>query len=100
MKRSFVQIDGVLYEKGTEPRDPVAPLIMPDIPEYTSMIDGTRITSRSRHREHLREHGMYEVGNDSSVKNPQYKGQRPPPGLKEKVIRAVNTVEDRQRRRR
>lgn len=70
MRKSYVQIDGQLYEKGSdEHMDALAPLIMPDIAEYTSMITGERITSRSRHREHLREHGMVELGNDSSVMN-------------------------------
>ena len=72
MRKSYVQIDGVLYEKGTEPRSS-APMIMPDIPEYTSMIDGTRIRSRSQHREHLRMHGCVEIGNEIP-KNPQYQG--------------------------
>ena len=63
MKRSYVQIDGVLYEKGTEPRSEGV-MIMPDIKEYTSMIDGSRIKSRSHHREHLNMHGCQELGNE------------------------------------
>ena len=35
-----------------------------EIQPYKSMIDGTMITSRSQHREHLRKHGCVEVGND------------------------------------
>jgi len=73
MKRTYIQIDGVLYEKGSEPREPAAPMVMPDIPEYTSMIDGTRITSRSHHREHLRAHGCIEIGNEMP-KHYDYKG--------------------------
>jgi len=65
MKRSYIQIDGILYEKGTEPEQPLAPLLMPDIGEYTSQIDGSRITSRSQHREHLKRHGCVEVGNEA-----------------------------------
>ena len=63
MKRSFVQIEGVLYEKGTEPRVE-GPMVMGDIDPYRSMITGEQITSRSRHREHLRDHGCFEVGNE------------------------------------
>jgi hypothetical protein len=70
---------------------------MPDIQPYKSMIDGREITSRSRHREHLRQHGCVEVGNDSSLTRPP-KPIQSPPGLKEKIIRAVNQVEDRKRR--
>ena len=62
-KRSFVQIDGVLYEKGTEPRT-AAPMVMPDIKPYKSMITGEEIKSRSQHREHLQQHGCVEIGNE------------------------------------
>ena len=64
MKRTYVQIEGKLYEKGTEPRKEAGPLIMPDIQPYQSMITGEVITSRSRHREHLRGHGAFELGNE------------------------------------
>ena len=73
------------------------PLIMPDIKPYKSMIDGTEITSRSRHREHLREHNCIEVGNDSSLSRPP-QPLTSPPGLKEKIIRAVEIEEAKLRR--
>ena len=73
MRRSYVQVEGVLYEKGSEPDTRVAPDVMPDIAPYRSMITGELITSRSRHREHLRDHGYVEVGNDSSL-SAKYKG--------------------------
>ena len=60
-----MQIDGVLYEKGTEPRSD-APMIMGDIQPYVSQIDGSLIASRSQHREHLRAHGCVEVGNETA----------------------------------
>lgn len=66
MTRRFVQIDGVLYERGSEPA-PSGHMVIGDIAPYQSMIDGSLITSRSRHREHLRAHGYQEVGNDSSL---------------------------------
>ena len=61
---------------------------MEDIHPYQSQIDGSIITSRSKHRQHLREHGCVEVGNDSSVMKPQRKPLESPPGLKEHLIRA------------
>ena len=64
--RSFVQIDGKLYEKGVDPM-PDRVQIMPEIEPYRSMVTGEIITSRAKHREHLRKHGMVEVGNDSSI---------------------------------
>ena len=44
--------------------------IMPDIQPYKSMADGSIITSRSKHREHLHRHNMIEVGNDPSLGKP------------------------------
>jgi len=38
------------------------PYIASDIQPYRSVIDGSMITSRSRHRNHLRQHGCIEVG--------------------------------------
>ena len=100
MRHRYVQMaDGSLVEVGSDwTSEPAHDYhIMPDIKPYRSMIDGREINSRSRHREHLRDHGCIEVGNDSSLSKP-----RPPltspPGLKEKIIRAVNQVEERERR--
>ena len=63
--------------------------IMKDIAPYKSMITGETITSRSRHREHLKAHGCIEVGNevDHMVKN-RVKPE-PPPGLREQLLRAA-----------
>ena len=66
MRRRFVQIEGQLVEVGVASGKPrLAPDIMPDIQPYQSMVDGSIITSRSRHREHLRQHRCVEVGNDA-----------------------------------
>ena len=37
---------------------------MPDIQPYKSMATGEMITSRSQHREHLKEHRLNEIGNE------------------------------------
>ena len=63
MRRTYVQIDGVLYEKGTEPL-PAAPYVVPDIAPYKSMLTGEIIKGRAQHRAHLRQHGCVEVGNE------------------------------------
>jgi len=42
----------------------VAPYIQGDIASYRSVITREPITSRSQHREHLRAHGAFEVGNE------------------------------------
>lgn len=68
--------------------------VMPDIQPYRSMIDGSVINSRSVHRDHLRQHGCFEIGNDSSL----HREPRPiksPPGLKEKLIRNLHLLKEK-----
>lgn len=40
------------------------PMVIRDIEPYRSMADGSMITSRSQHRDHLRAHDMVELGNE------------------------------------
>lgn len=103
-RRRWVYKDGVAHEVSLdytpEPRSDIH--ILDDITPYRSMVNGEWITSRSRHREHLREHGLSsnnEVGNDPNVLNARPSPLRSPPGLKEELIRAANAIEERQRRR-
>ena len=42
-----------------------APMIMGDIKPYISTIDGSVISSRNKHNQHLRQHGCVEVGTES-----------------------------------
>ena len=63
-RRSWVYINGEAIEKGEYDAEPAAHYVMNDIQPYQSMIDGSMITSRSRHREHLQAHGCIEVGNE------------------------------------
>ena len=67
MRRRYIQVGLELFEEGTEPTV-AGPMIVDDIKPYRSMITGEMITSRSQHREHLKQHGCAEVGNDSSLK--------------------------------
>lgn len=48
-------------------------LVMPDIKPYQSMVTGEMISSRSKHREHLREHGCIEIGNETKPLFDYYK---------------------------
>lgn len=82
---------GELVEVGNdyipEPRADIH--IMGDIKPYQSMIDGSWITSRSKHREHLRMHDCVEIGNDSSLhRKPQ--PLQSPSGLKQTLIEVAN----------
>ena len=72
--RKFVQIKGVLYERGHEPI-PAGPMVIDDIEPYKSMADGSVITSRSKHREHLKAHGCVEIGDQVhhlQIKRPDF----------------------------
>lgn len=55
--------DWVPYEQYRRPLQAMHNVI-PDIQPYRSTIDGSVISSRSTHRQHLREHGCVEVGNE------------------------------------
>lgn len=90
MRKRYVYRNGEMVEVGA---DYVPELrttsfqVMPDIKPYQSMIDGREITSRSRHREHLRAHGCIEVGNETKhLMNPEKDGRpKPLPGLKQEL---------------
>ena len=45
-----------------------APMVQSDISGYISQVDGSWIDSRSKHRNHLKQHRMIEIGNDVSMK--------------------------------
>jgi hypothetical protein len=65
MKKTYIYVNGELVEKGSKEHcESLGPMVMPDIQPYKSMIDGSMITSRSIHREHLRQHNCFEVGNE------------------------------------
>lgn len=77
MKKSYVDVNGVWVEK-VKPQTIEAPQVMDDIKPYRSMVDGTMITSRSTHREHLKDHNCIEIGNEkmSTVLKPQTNDNR------------------------
>lgn len=45
------------------------PMFIPDVQEHQNMVTGEIVTSRSRHREILRERGLVEVGNEDLEKH-------------------------------
>lgn len=67
----------------------VAPMVAADIQPYRSMCDGSMITSRSQHREHMRRHGVIEVGNEKLPERKSTIGDAP--GLKQTLIDVVNS---------
>lgn len=59
-RTSYVQVNGVLYEKGTEPRREglSGPTIIPDAPDFISPIDGTVVRGRAGIRDHCARHNV------------------------------------------
>lgn len=74
---SWVYRDGKLVPKqkartsdvrraGRKRSDLASPSVMSDIGEHRNMVTGEMVSSRSRHREILREHGLVEYGNEQA----------------------------------
>jgi len=78
------ELDLRVYERTGKERNAD---IIPDISPYRSMIDGSIITSRSKHRTHLRDHGCIEVGNE--IKAATTKPERKKVNWKENLIREI-----------
>lgn len=96
MRRRFIQHpqthELVPAEQYVAPSRATSWQVLPDIEPYRSMVTGETITSRSRHREHLRSHGMVEVGNEVKHLTRNVKPPGAPPGTQEAVIRAYKQV--------
>lgn len=61
MRKCWVQVNGVLYEKGTEPglfSPGEGPMIAPDQPDFVSPIDGKLYSGRTGMREHCKVHDV------------------------------------------
>lgn len=90
-RRRYIQDreTGVLIEVDLHYSAPAtgSSMIMPDIQPYRSMVNGEMITSRSHHKNLLKQHGLIEIGNETRYL--KSKSPAPPPGLKEHVMRAV-----------
>lgn len=90
-RKRWVYVHGEAYDAdGFVPQPEMsAPLIMPDIAPYKSMITGEMINSRSKHREHLKQHDCMEVGNETAYMVKNRIRPSAPPGLKEDMLRAA-----------
>lgn len=55
------------YDEYCGPSSSKSAYIAPDIKPYRSQITGEMITSRSHHREHLKQHNCFEIGNETKA---------------------------------
>ena len=69
MRKRWIYKDGEAFEVGEYQAEPQH-YILPDIQPYQSMADGSMITGRRQHREHLRQHNCIEIGNETMETKP------------------------------
>lgn len=72
----FVDDDGNPLVDRNAPYVPVTPMIIGDIPEYRSPIDGTLIGSRSQRRYDLERHGCREWEKSDSPTQGKFRNAR------------------------
>ena len=75
-------------------RDKGSHMVIEDIQPYQSTIDGSTISSRSKHRAHLRQHGCEEIGTESIERASTYFKKPGHPGTKD-VVEDVRRAMDR-----
>lgn len=83
-RRCWVYVNGVAYEKGTEPVPELGsafPRIMPDLPDFVSPIDGKAYSGRTGLREHCARHNVVPTADCAGL--PTYQ----PPVDNRKAIR-------------
>lgn len=70
------------------------PYIMPDKLAYVSPIDGSSVTSRSHHREHMKRHNVLEAG-DVKMGHMSNKDRAPMPRAGYDIKRAIEQLRSR-----
>lgn len=65
-----------------------APMVIADIQPYRSMATGEYVQGRRQHRDHLKRHGLIEVGNEKLENKPRPQT----PDLKSDIAQAVHQV--------
>ena len=83
-KRSFIQIDGVLYDKSQplpegvgRPQSKTAS-IMGDLPDFVSPIDGSVVNGRKGMREHCKQHNVVPTADLAGLPPKQMNGEYKP----------------------
>ena len=90
MRKRWIYINGEAI-----PADDYTPearvYVRGDLPPYQSMVTGDMIEGRAKHSEHLRMHGVVEVGDAYDKNPPKPKPVAPDPRLREAIARQVYT---------
>ena len=70
MKQRWIQTkDGLVRVDSNRPKEVDAPYVFGDIEEHRNMATGEMVSTRSRHRQILREHNLEEFGNEDLAKH-------------------------------
>jgi hypothetical protein len=83
-RRSFVQINGRLYERGVDifPDDYKgghgAHAVMGDLPDFVSIIDGSVVSGRAGMREHCKKHDVVPTADLKGLPVKQFNQNAPP----------------------
>ncbi len=87
--RPVSQYDDLPFHCGLKmSRAITAPHVIPDIQPYRSMATGQYIEGRRQHRDHLKQHGLIEVGNETPKPRPPVELG----GIKQDLAEAVHKV--------
>lgn len=87
--RSLSEYDNLPLHCGVRmTRAVCAPSVIADIQPYRSMATGEYVEGRRQHRDHLKRHGLIEVGNEKL----ENKARPQAPDLKSDIARAVHQV--------
>lgn len=75
------------YEKYGEVRMGEAPMVIGPMEPYRSPVDGTMITDRKYHREHIRKHKLIEIGNEKLTRSARK--EHNPTDIKQDIVSAL-----------
>jgi hypothetical protein len=70
MRKTYIYVDGELVEKSRRYREQVAPKSCLIFSLISQWLTARMITSRSHHREHLKQHNCIEIGNEKMESKP------------------------------
>lgn len=69
-----------------------APQVMPDNTCYRSMQTGEMITSRTQHKNHLKQHGLIEVGNEKMEQKPFTRTRKEKQELRQEIAARLDAA--------
>lgn len=63
-----------------------------DIQPYQSQVDGSMITSKTQHRDHLKRHGLVEIGNEIDAHMKQEKPKVDKEAIRRDISQAIDQL--------